>query len=97
MEKGFFCFGSRRKTEMEKDKIFGDRKYFFLEEKKNGEGKGGKYLEKENIFFQVRRKRRKIFGEGNYLVSRWTGWSMWSRWSRWSKWSALMKKIAYTV
>ena len=48
--KVFFCFGSRRKTEMEKDKIFGDRKYFFLEEKKNGEGKGGKYLENENIF-----------------------------------------------
>ena len=44
-----FCFGSRRKTEMEKNKIFGDRRYS-LEEKKNGEGKGGKYLENENIF-----------------------------------------------
>ena len=41
----------------------------FLEEKKNRERKGGKYLEKEYIFFcggegKRRRKRRKIFGYG---------------------------------
>ena len=41
-------------------KIFGGRR------KKNGEGK---YLVKENIFFQVRRKRRKIFGDGKYIVN----------------------------
>ena len=39
-----------------------------MEEKKIEEGKGGKYLEKENIFFcggeeNRRRKRREIFGE----------------------------------
>ena len=28
-------------------KIFGEEKKYFLEEKKNGEGKGGEYLEKE--------------------------------------------------
>ena len=30
-------------------KIFGERKDIFVEEKKNGEGKGGKYLERENV------------------------------------------------
>ena len=30
-------------------KIFGERKDIFLEEKKNGEGRGGKYLERENV------------------------------------------------
>ena len=64
-----------------------------MEEKKNEEGKGGKYLEKDNIFFVVegkngegkylekenlffgrgeeerRRKRRKLFGEGNLMVA----------------------------
>ena len=41
----------------------------FLEEKKNREGKGGKYWEKE-FFLQKRtkrsNKRRKIVGEGKY-------------------------------
>ena len=39
----FFSF-SRTKTEMEKDEIFGERNFFFGGEK-NGERKGGKYLE----------------------------------------------------
>ena len=34
------------------------KKEFFVEKKKNEDEKGGKYLEKENIW------RRKIFGEG---------------------------------
>ena len=36
---------------MEKNgrKIFGERKDIFVEEKNNGEGKGGKYLERENV------------------------------------------------
>ena len=33
-------------------KIFKEGKYFFAEEKKNREGKGGKYLGEENIFFE---------------------------------------------
>ena len=37
-----------------------------MEEKKTGEGKGGKYLEKDNIFFcgGEEKRRRKIFGCG---------------------------------
>ena len=43
-------------------------KIFFCGGKENGLGKGGKYLEKENIFFcggegKWRRKRGEIFGE----------------------------------
>ena len=59
------------------------------EEKKNGEGKGGKYLEEDDIFFfaeekenrkgygffsggeeKLQMKRRKVLGEGKYLVHR---------------------------
>ena len=40
-------FQRRRKRR----KTFGKGKYLFLEEKKNREGKGGKYLRKGNIFF----------------------------------------------
>ena len=42
----------RRRDERRKDRrnIFGERKYFFAEEVKNREGKGGKYLEEKNIF-----------------------------------------------
>ena len=43
-------------------KIFGEGKCLSTEEKKKEEGKGGKYLEKDNI------ERRKIFGEGKHLV-----------------------------
>ena len=37
----------------------------FEEGKKNGQGKGGKYLEKENIFFAEEKKNRKGKG-GKY-------------------------------
>ena len=64
--------------ERERRKIFGDGKHLFVEVKKNGEGKEGKYLKKENIFLQRRRNNRDrkgylekeiIFfgGEGKYL------------------------------
>ena len=48
-------------------------KEYFAEERKNGEGKGGKYLEKEKISFaeekkRRRRKKRKIFGEGKNVL-----------------------------
>ena len=55
------CAELRRKIR----KIFGERKYIFAEEKKNGEGKGGKYLEKENIFFLRRRIRTEKEKEKN--------------------------------
>ena len=35
--------GRRRTQRRKSGKIFGAGKYFFAEEKKNGEGKGGKY------------------------------------------------------
>ena len=53
---------------MEKGRnIFGKGKYF-ARMKKNGEGKGGKYLKKENISLWRRRKGRKIIGEGKYFL-----------------------------
>ena len=54
-----FCFGSRRKTEMEKDEIFGDRKYFF-----GGEEKWGRKMRKifgEGKYFFTTEKKN---GEG---------------------------------
>ena len=58
-------------------KIFGRWKRYLFLERKNEEGKGGKYLEKDNIFFLVeerkkRRKRRKIKEkkENRYLQRR---------------------------
>ena len=44
---------------MEKDNIREGKYIFFVEEKITEEGKGGKYLEKDNILF--------INGEGKYL------------------------------
>ena len=41
----FFCDGEKECGR----KIFGERKDIFVEEKNNGEGKGGKYLERENV------------------------------------------------
>ena len=41
--------------------------FFSAEEKKDGKGKGGKYLKNKSFF--RRRKKRKIFGEGNYSFS----------------------------
>ena len=50
--------------------MFGEGKFLV---QKNGEGKGEKFLEKENIWLlggeeERRRKKSKIFGEGKYLV-----------------------------
>ena len=43
-------FGLQRRRK--RREIFGEGKYiFFAEENKNGEGKGEKYLEKENTYF----------------------------------------------
>ena len=57
----FFCL-DKKTTEKEKDQLFGKR-YWFVE-KKNREGNGGKYFEKENILFEGNeeqiKKRRKI-------------------------------------
>ena len=72
MEKGNVFFVEGEKTEKEKEENIWRRKVFFSEEKKIGDGKGGNYLEKENIFLWRRRKRSKIFGEEKLL---WTyGW-----------------------
>ena len=49
-------------------------RYIFSEERRNGEGKGGKYLEKETYVYggeeKQRMKRREIFGEGKSLELR---------------------------
>ena len=42
--------------------------YFFSEEKKNGEGKGGKYLEKENIFILRMRRKSMIYFEKEKIL-----------------------------
>ena len=57
---------------MEEENIFSEekekevnilrRKLFCAEEKKNGEGKGGDYLEKENHFFTERKKNGECKG-----------------------------------
>ena len=48
---------------MWKENIWSKKRYFFVEEKKNGEGKGGKYLERENVTMvgQTTNKRRSGF------------------------------------
>ena len=74
--------GMRRKGR----KIFAEGKYILMEEKKNGEGKGGKYLERENIFFGgegkggkylekeniffEQKESKKIFGEGKCFLQK---------------------------
>ena len=55
----FFC-GGEEKRRGKKRKTFGEGKYLILEEKENGEGKGGKYVKKE-ILFLVKAKKN---GEG---------------------------------
>ena len=45
----YVLFRRRRKTEKKRKKIFGEGEYLFLEENKNREGKGGKYLEKSAL------------------------------------------------
>ena len=57
---------------MEKNgrKIFGERKDIFVEEKNNGEGKGGKYLERENVTMagQTTKERSGFFGVKFFFV-----------------------------
>ena len=54
------------------DRRYGKVIFYTKFYKKNGIGKGGKYLEKEEIFCggeeNQRRKRRKIFGEGKEFL-----------------------------
>ena len=68
---GKYIFLQRRQnTEKEKEDYIWRRKLHFCE----GEGKGGKYLEKETIFFEEEKKnvegKGKIFGEGKLLTGR---------------------------
>ena len=64
MEKEKNCLWRRRKIEKEKVENISTMKIIFAEEKKNGERKGGNFLEKKNTFLQgeedPRGKRRKI-------------------------------------
>ena len=56
----------RKRTEKEKEENI-----WSIEEKKNGERKGGKYLLKEHIWSAAKgneERRRKMFREGKYLV-----------------------------
>ena len=46
---GEYFLRRRRKKKKGKRKLFGDRKYPLVQEKKNIGGKGGKYLEKEKL------------------------------------------------
>ena len=50
----------QRRRKRGNEKIFGEGKYSFSgEERKNREGKGGKYLERENILFAEEKKNGK--------------------------------------
>ena len=53
--------------EKEKEENIWRRKIFFAE-KKNGEGKGEKYLEKENIFILRMRRKRMIYFEKEKIL-----------------------------
>ena len=60
-------FVEKRKTVMEEGENFGHESLLWRK------GKGGKYLEKENIFFcgaeeKRRKKRRKIFGDFAFCI-----------------------------
>ena len=58
----FFC-GGEEKPGRKGRKIFGKGKYIFAEEKKNEEGKGWKYLEKEDLPLAEENENR----EGKYI------------------------------
>ena len=49
----------RRKMEKEQGENIWRREIFFAEKNKKGEGKGGKYLGKENIHLRRRKKHRR--------------------------------------
>ena len=52
---GNISFLRRRRK---KKKIFGEGKHIYFAENKNGEGKGGKYVEKENVTIAGRRTKK---------------------------------------
>ena len=54
---------------MWKENIWRKKIYFFVEEKKSGEGKGGKYLEIENVTMagQTTNKGENFLGENFFL------------------------------
>ena len=61
----------------EHEKIFGKGKYIFAEEKKNGRGKGGKYVEKEICGKREEKqgsKRKNKFGMEKEKLAR-VGWT----------------------
>ena len=69
MEKeDIFLRRRQKKRRRKRRKIFGEGKYIFCRAKKNGEGKGGIYFEKETVFLWTR-KGRKIFGEGKLMAT----------------------------
>ena len=51
-----YVFGGKEKQRRKGMNDFGERKYIFCRRKQNGEGKGGKYLKKDNILFLVEKK-----------------------------------------
>ena len=65
---------------MEKNgrKIFGERKDIFVEEKNNGEGKGGIYLERENITMAGQTTIRKDLDFfGYFFLGGWKNFGGW--------------------
>ena len=74
----YFCRGKEKRWRKTRT-TFGEGNNFLAEEKKSGEGKVGKYLEKENTcFFRVKGKhlekkknqrRKKIFGKAKHCFS----------------------------
>ena len=54
-EKLFFC-AEEEKWRRKMRNIFGEGKYIIFGGEKNWEGKGGKYLEKENLYFLAKKK-----------------------------------------
>ena len=66
----------RRKPQKEKEEIFREGGYFCCEWEKNGNGKGEKYLGKENIFLRRKRKTEKERDD-----NKWRG-EMFGHWRR---------------
>ena len=55
----YICFAE----EKQKEKIFGEGQYIFLWRKKNGEGKGRKYVARENVTIAGAKKGKKLLGQ----------------------------------
>ena len=69
-EEGKKVFAKEKINGERRRKILGRRILLFVGEKKNEEGKGGKYLEKEKEENIWSRNRRKIFRERNFSRKR---------------------------